>query len=105
MKYTWVFFIGIPLLVIVTYVAIRNKKKVIEKFGVFGSSAIPYDQAIKAVFTEKELPRFRSDWESKSMDTKSREIDQWNGIDPKYQNEIIKGAKERKDAREKIETI
>ena len=105
MKYIWVFLIGIPLLVVATYISIKNKKRVLEKFGVFGESAIPYDEYIKGMFTEKELSDFRKDWEKKGFFDKTAVINIWKDKSIKEQNQILVSAKQQKEERQKIEAI
>ena len=105
MKYLWVFVIGVPLLIIATYMSIKNKKKVLEKFGVFGTYAIPYNKLIKELYTEKELIGVRADWERKNVDEKNREIHSWNRAPPELQEAVVKMVKGWKDSRQRMETI
>ena len=105
MKYVWVFVIGLPILFIATYMSIENKKQVLEKFGVFGDSAIPYDQLIKDTYTPKELPEFQALWNKMHTSNKNNTINEWNSRTPKDQNEYLKRVKSERDARQKIENI
>lgn len=105
MKYIWVFLIGIPLLVVATYISIKNKKRVLEKFGVFGESKITYVDLVKAKYTEKELPKVREDWEKKSMEEKTKEIELWDKLSPKQQNDFVIFYKQQKEGRQQMESI
>ena len=97
--------VGIPLLVIVTYMGVKDKKAVLEKFGVFGDSAIPYGDFIKSTRTEKELSEFRKEWEKKDPKIKSGEIDWWNKLPISEQKRLLADNTKLKEERQKIDDI
>jgi len=105
MRYAWLFLVGIPLLVIVTYMGVKDKKVVLEKFGVFGDSAIPYGDFIKSTRTEKELTEFRKEWESKKPADKMTLIDNWNKTPIAEQNKMLATFTKLKEERQKIDDI
>ena len=105
MRYAWLFLIGIPLLVILTYIGVNDKKAVLEKFGMFGDSAISYGEFIKSTHTENELPEFRKEWAKKDPKIKSNQIDSWNKLSIKEQKKIIADNIKLKEERQKIDDI
>ena len=105
MRYAWLFLIGIPLLVILTYIGVNDKKVVLEKFGMFGDSAIPYGEFVKSTHTEKELPEFRKEWAKKDPKIKSGDIDWWNKLPITQQKKMIAEYTKLKEERQKIDDI